>query len=133
MIKARDIMTTSVLTVRQTQPALDALKTILENNITGLPVVDEDMTLTGIVSEKDLLRLYFAGEGAAEQKVADYMTQPAIYFEQQEPVTEICRFLIERQFQRVPVVNNKGRLVGIVSSKDILRQILEKQNNGDEK
>jgi len=58
MIRAKDIMSTNVISVKKDDPIFEAVKLLVENNISGLPVVDDDMILTGILSEKDVVDLH---------------------------------------------------------------------------
>jgi CBS domain-containing protein len=84
MLRAKDIMTTQVITVTKDTPILEALELLVYNNITGIPVVEYDMTLVGIVTEKDILRLFFAHEGQMNLTVNSFMTQPAVHFDEDE-------------------------------------------------
>ena len=59
MFKAKEIMKTEVVTVKRKTGTYEAIRILVENNITGLPVVNDDMTLAGIISEKDVLRLLY--------------------------------------------------------------------------
>jgi len=81
------------------------------------------MTLVGIVTEKDLLRLLHGPHGTQGKKVGKFMTQPAVYFEADESIEEICKCLNEVTFRRVPVTK-EGKVVGIVSRPDVIRCIL---------
>jgi len=124
MLKAKDIMTKEVVSVRRDTPVEEALELLLANEIAGTPVVEEDMTLVGIVTEKDLLRILNEQNGAKERTVEEYMTQSAVHFEEDESLDDICMCLLEVTFRRVPVTKN-GKVVGIVSRPDVLRCILE--------
>jgi CBS domain-containing protein len=124
MLKAKDIMTKEVVSLRQDTPVEEALELLLAHEIAGLPVVEEDMTLVGIVTEKDLLGLFRGPEGTKGKTVEEFMTQPAVYFEENESLEEICKCLLEVTFRRVPVTR-KGKVVGIVSRPDVLRCILQ--------
>jgi CBS domain-containing protein len=124
MLKAKDIMTAEVVTVKRDAPAEEAVMLLLANQIAGIPVVEEDMTLVGIVTEKDLLELFYRPEAAKEKRVEDFMTQPAVHFEDDESLEGICQCLLEVTFRRVPVTR-EGRVVGIVSRPDVLRCIFE--------
>jgi len=124
MLKAKDIMTSEVVTVSRDTPVKEALVLLMGNKITGIPVVDEDMTLVGIVTEKDLLRLFYEPEGGKKKTVEDFMTQPAVYFDENEGLDEICRCLLEVTFRRVPVTK-EGKVVGIVSRPDVLKCIVQ--------
>jgi len=123
MLKAKDIMTKDVISVRRDTPVRQALQLMLVHEISGLPVVKEDMTLVGIVTEKDLLRLLHGPQGTRGKTVKEFMTQPAVHFEEDESLEEICKCLDDVTFRRVPVTKG-GKVVGIVSRPDVIRCIL---------
>ena len=91
-----------------------------------MPVVDDDMLLVGIISEKDLLRLLHTHEAEKDKTVEDFMTEPAIFFQENESLEDICDLMIANQFRRVPVTSasRKGHLVGVVSRPDVLKCII---------
>ena len=124
MLRARDIMSKNVISVQKDTPILEAVKLLMKNNISGLPVVEDDMTLAGILSEKDVVELFYDSERAENKAVEDYMTYPAVYFEDNNALMNICDFLGKNIFRRVPVTSN-GKLVGIISIRDILNTVLQ--------
>lgn len=124
MIRAKDIMSTNVISVKKDDPIFEAVKLLVENNISGLPVVDDDMTLTGILSEKDVVDLFYEHEEAEDKTVGDYMTHPAVCFDSNNAVLNVCNFLVKNIFRRVPVTTD-GKLVGIISIQDILNSVLK--------
>ena len=124
MLKAKDIMTENVVSVKKDTPIYEALELLAKYNITGIPVVREDMILVGVLSEKDVLRLFYAHEGEEEGTVNDFMTQPAVHFDEKESLLDICDCLTNNYFRRVPVTS-EGKLVGIISRKDIIDYILQ--------
>jgi len=124
MLKAKDIMVKHVICVRKDTPVLDAMKLMVENTITGIPVTDEDRTLVGMLSEQDILRLFHTFNDERDRAVSDFMTQPAVYFEEEEPVLDICYCLRDYTIRRVPITSN-GKVVGIISRSDIIKHILE--------
>jgi len=124
MLRARDVMSTNVISVKKDAPIFEAVKLLVENNISGLPVVEDDMTLTGLLSEKDVVELFYEGEQAENKTVSDYMTYPAVYFEGNNALLNICNFLGKNIFRRVPVTSD-GKLVGIISIQDILNSVLQ--------
>jgi CBS domain-containing protein len=126
MLRAKDVMNTDVISVRKNDPILDAVQLLVEKNISGLPVVEDDMTLTGILSEKDVVDLFYDHEQAEEKTVADYMTQPAVCFEDNHALLNVCNFLEKNIFRRVPVTSD-GKLIGIISIQDILNAVLQKR------
>ena len=124
MLKLKEIMTREVVSTSRDTPAMEALKILLEKKVAGMPVVEEDMTLVGIITEKDLLPLFREGEDAKNKTVADYMTEPAVHFDENERLFDIWRCLLDATFRRVPVTS-KGKVVGIVSRPDVLKFIIE--------
>lgn len=124
MLRARDIMSRNVISVQKDAPILKAVKLLVENNISGLPVVEDDMTLTGILSEKDVVDLFYDSEQAENKTVEDYMTYPTVHFEDNNALLNICDFLVKNIFRRVPITSD-GKLVGIISIQDILNTVLK--------
>jgi len=124
MLKAIDIMTTSVISIKKDVPIYDAIELMLDNKISGIPVVDDDMFLIGILSERDVLRLFYESQDGEGLTVDEFMTQPAVHFDEQESLLDICDCLCDNYFRRVPVTS-KGKLVGIVSRVDIIKDILK--------
>ncbi len=122
MIKAKDIMTKDVITVKTDTPIINVLELIAEHNISGLPVVEDDMTLVGIVSEKDVLSLFY--DNGDETTVNDFMTQPPLFFDEEESLIDVCDFLRKNVFRRVPITS-EGKLVGIISIRDVIEYILK--------
>ncbi|HUV40858.1 MAG TPA: CBS domain-containing protein [Sedimentisphaerales bacterium] len=124
MLRAKDVMREDVVNVKKDTPIYEAVRLLRDNHITGVPVVDDDMALIGILSEKDVLSLLFYAYGDEEQKVVkDFMTQPPICFDQEESLLNVCDCLIMNGFRRVPITSN-GRLVGIISRADLIDCIL---------
>jgi len=123
MFKAKDIMTKVVITARPEMPIYDAIRTLADRNITGLPVVDADLTLVGVLSEKNVLKTLYAAEGSPEQTVKDFMSTDVISFDANASLIDLCDCLTERNFRRVPITED-GKLLGIVSRSDIIRAIL---------
>ena len=124
MLRARDIMSRNVISVQRDAPILEAVKLLVENNISGLPVVEDDMTLAGILSEKDVVELFYDSEQAEDKIVNDYMTYPAVHFEENHALLNVCDFLVKNIFRRVPITSD-GKLVGIISVQDILNTVLQ--------
>lgn len=123
MLQAKDVMTRQVLTISKDAPILEGLECLAKNNITGIPVVEDDMTLAGILTDKDVLKLFYSPDDY-DKNVGDFMTQPAIYFEQHESLLDVCDCLMNHWFRRVPVTST-GKVVGIISRHDIIKHILE--------
>ena len=124
MLETKDIMTTKVIYITQDTPVVDAIRLMVKNNITGVPVVEDNMTLLGVLSEQDVLRLLHTYEDEKDRTVYDFMTHPAVHFEQDEPLLDVCFCLRDNSIRRVPVTSN-NKVVGVISRSDILKYILE--------
>ncbi len=123
MFKAKEIMKTGVITVKKETGIYETIRILMVNNITGLPVVNDDMTLAGIISEKDVLRLLYNIEDKPGN-VENFMTKDVITFDQEDSLIDIAESLIKNDFRRVPILK-EGKLIGILSRKDIIAYILK--------
>jgi CBS domain-containing protein len=121
MLKAKDMMCKDVITVKRTTSLLKALKMIVENNVTGLPVVKDDApsSLVGIVAEKDFLKLLYGTHNLESETVASIMTHSPKCISEDATIREVCDCMRSNVFRRVPVVS-KGKLLGIISRRDIV-------------
>ena len=124
MLEAKDIMNKKVVCIKKDTPVVDAIRLMAKKNITGIPVIEDDMTLIGILSEQDALRLFHTYEDEKDRTVYDFMTHPAVYFEQDEPLLDVCYCLRDNSIRRVPITSN-DKVVGVISRSDILNCILE--------
>lgn len=143
-MKAAEIMTANVITIRPEASIAEAAELLLSHRISGAPVVDADGQLVGIVSEGDLLRRVEAGTErrrswwleiftrsdtlAAEyvkahgRKVADIMTRWIVTVAEDTPLAKVADLLEGHRIKRVPVVRD-GKVVGIVSRANVLQAV----------
>ena len=141
-MRARDIMTSTVVSVSPGNSIRRATHIMLENGVSGVPVLDGEGTLVGMLTEGDLLRrcelggefVPMADLGTSETErarnfikrtawcVADVMSAPVNVVDQDASLGEICTLFLQKGIRRVPVVDN-GRVVGIVSRHDVLKAI----------
>ena len=124
MLTAGDFMTNDVVSVNKETPIYEALELLRKNDITGMPVIDDDRILVGIITEKDVLKLFFTDGDYQDKTVESFMTRPAVSFGVGESLDSVCDFLMVKSFRRVPVVSVKGELVGIISRPDIIDNII---------
>ncbi len=129
MLKAKNIMSTEVVSVTKETPIYEAMSLLISNEITGMPVVDDDMNLVGVITEKDCLRLFYADEDEKDKTVRYFMTQPAIHYNENDSLQTICDFMMINYFRRIPVTTKKGKVVGILSRPDVIRHILDQRRN----
>jgi CBS domain-containing protein len=124
MFKTKDIMTKGAICVRKDTPIFEAIQIMVNNGITGVPVVDEDKALVGILSEQNVLRLFHTHKQERDRTAGDFMTQPAVYYEENDSLLDICFRLRDSSIRRVPVTSD-GKVTGIISRADILHCILQ--------
>ena len=131
MISLGKIMTRDVVTVRTTTVIYDAIRMMADGNITGLPVVDEDDKLMGIITAKDVMRHLLNTRGT-EGEVQDCITTDVISFNENDDLLDVINTLVENKFRKVPI-ESEGKLVGIISRRDIISYIfsLELKDRGE--
>jgi CBS domain-containing protein len=140
-LKARDLMSTEVITISPHARIIEAAKKMLEHRVSGLPVVDDDGRLIGVMSEGDLLRRAEIGTDAATsgslfslelahqflkahgQHVEDVMTQKVASVLENTALAEIASLMQLMRLKRLPVTNH-GKVIGVVSRADILRVLV---------
>ncbi|NLV27474.1 MAG: CBS domain-containing protein [Methanomicrobiales archaeon] len=114
------IMKTDVRTLHPDASIQEALEIILRDRIGGIPVVDEDGVLTGIVTERDVLKVLCRSHAAL--RVEDVMTKSLLVQEPGCPLSMVTKVMTEHQFRRLPIVKNDV-LFGIITATDIVRYI----------
>jgi len=132
----RDVMTRRVVAVRKDASFKEMAAMLRSSRISASPVVDEAGRVIGVVSEADMLvkeavqaqgtsliaalRHIREEDKAAGITAGDLMTAPAVTIGPDAPVQEAARRMYDRRVKRLPVVNQAGKLVGIVSRADVL-------------
>jgi CBS domain-containing protein len=124
MFRVEEVMEKDVVTVKKDMPIYEAVELMLANEISGVPVVDDQMHLVGVLSEKDVVNLLYDSGYANKKVVRDFMTMPPIAFEKDGSLLDVCDFLAKNVFRRVPIIHQK-KVVGIISVPDILRCALK--------
>ena len=139
--KAGDVMTRDVVFVWADTPLHETATIMARENVSGLPVLNARHELIGVVSDKDFLRrlggvgirsfMHFLAQrltgtvpviaDLSTEKARDIMTAPAITVAETTTVSEITRLFEERNINRVPVLDQNRRLIGIVTRTDIVR------------
>ena len=147
MLKAKDIMTTSPITVTPDMEIINAAKTLLENRINGVPVIEKGK-LVGILCQSDLISqqkkfpmpsLFTFLDGfiplqsnkdiektvkkIAATVVRDAMTPNPVTVTPNTGIEEIASLMIDKNFHTIPVVE-KNKLVGIIGKEDILKTLI---------
>jgi CBS domain-containing protein len=123
MFRAKDIMTQSVVCTRPEMPIYDAVRLLTQRKITGMPVVDDELNIVGVLSEKDVLGMLYATEDSIDQRVSDYMNVGAVSLDVNDTLIDLCDCMTENVFRRV-FITNEGKLAGVVSRSDVINAIL---------
>ncbi len=146
---AREIMSREVITVSPEEKVEKAARILVDNKISGLPVVDANNHVVGIITEKDLIgraselkvpfyitlfdsiiflenpiRFNNDVKKYIATQVKDAMTRKVYVVEEDTPVSEIVEIMQKRAINRVPVVRN-DKLVGIITRNDVLRTLVK--------
>lgn len=143
-MQAKDIMTTSVISVPQDGTVEDAVRLMLDHHISALPVLDDQGRLKGLLSEGDLMRrvrdtesprrswwleIFGGASNTARDfvklksnRVEDVMTRDVVSVEEDTTVARIARLLEKHRIKRVPVLRS-GQVVGIVSRANLLHAL----------
>lgn len=112
-LNASEIMTTNVMTLSPDVMIENAAREMFENSISGMPVVDAEGLLIGVVSEYDII----SKQG---KTVGDIMTTDIVSVGEDTDPETIARMLTEQRIRRIPVVR-EGRVIGIISRSDLVR------------
>jgi CBS domain-containing protein len=141
-MRAKDLMTINVVTVRPENSIWHAVQIMMDRDVSGLPVINDNGDLVGIITEGDLLRRiefgtansggpdFFSAEPhqinaylkSLSWKVGDVMTNQLVAVEQDAPLSRVASLMDQRKIRRVLVVHDK-KLIGIISRKDLLHAI----------
>jgi len=143
-------MSKDVISVRTKDVVLDAIKVLKENQISGAPVIDENNDLKGVISGTDVLKLVGhlidyhpflipfleilekhpddlanVVKDASKKRVEGIMSEPPIVVDENASIYRAASLMWKRDINRLPVVDNDGTLVGIITRKDLLRAFKE--------
>ena len=123
-VTARDIMQKPVVAATAIASLRDVATQLVASEFSGMPVADPDGRVIGVVTESDIVRTLIAGKRLENLTAGEAMTGPPITVEVETPIEEVMKKLEENRIVRVPVTD-QGKLVGIISRRDIIRAILE--------
>lgn len=149
MLRAQDLMTENVIAVTKNTEVRELARILTENKISGVPVLDEDGKLAGVVTESDLifqnkkvhiptaiaiLDAFFFLENPEKMEkemkkmagvtVGDIYASEVISVQKDTPLDEIATLMAEKNIHTLPVVD-QGNLVGVIGKRDIIRTIAE--------
>ncbi len=121
-LKVSDVMTSNVITVKPDETIVDAARKMAENKIGSVVVVDDKGTIIGILTEGDIVRRVVArGLDPSQTPVEAVMTKNPITIFEDADLAAAAELMREKGVGHLPVVNEEGRLVGIITRSDIVR------------
>jgi len=151
-MKAQDVMTRDVISIDPDATVLQAARTMLQHHISGLPVIDKEGNLVGVVSEADFLRrretrterkrgrwlefLIGPGRMAAEyshthgSKVSEVMTTEIVSVNQDDALEDIVEAMERHRIKRVPVLCG-GQVVGIITRSNLVHAMVSLARNAE--
>jgi CBS domain-containing protein len=147
MLTAKDIMTKDVITVRPDTSIEELADLLVRNEISGVPVVDDDGMLVGVVTENDLISrdkrlhiptvvsfldaaIYLESSKKFEQevkrltatKVGDICVRKVVTVKPDTPIVDIATIMSEKKFHLLPVVEG-GKVLGVVGKRDMVKAV----------
>ena len=148
-MKVLDVMQTKVITIRPDMEIKEIAKTLYDNKISGVPVVDSNSNLVGIVSEGDLLHkeanpqppsvfgilgalIYYRGVKEYDSdlkkliatQASEIMTSKVVTINKEASIEEAASLMVNKKIKRLPVLED-GKIIGIVTRMDIIKTLME--------
>lgn len=123
-MKARDVMNRRVTAATPRAIGRDLALQLLSGMYSGLPVVDAQETVIGVVTEFDLLEAVREGKDLQTVKAEEIMGRPPVCVEEEEEIDAVIAKMTTHNIIRVPVVR-QGKLVGVIARADLLNRLIE--------
>jgi CBS domain-containing protein len=118
----RDVMTQDPRTIDSTGSVVDAARLMRDEDVGLIPIVESDR-LVGTVTDRDIaVRIVAEGRSAGDTRVADIASRELVTIDPQQSLDEALRLMAKHQVRRLPVVEEDGKLVGIVAQADIAKR-----------
>jgi len=122
-LQAKDVMLKETITIGPNVSLRKAVKQLVENKVSSMPVVDDTGKLIGIISCENVLNVAFDGY-INTTKVETVMTKNVVYFEPDTNLEDIALVISKKHFHRIPIVKD-GKLVGTVTRRAIVKKIFD--------
>ena len=124
-IQVRDCMSATVIHFTPDMAVLDAIHSLVENRISGAPVMDDQGNLVGVLSERDCIQVTLQASyyGDSAGAVGEYMSGDVETVDADASLMSVAQRFVQHPYRRYPVMSD-NRVVGIVSRRDVLRTML---------
>jgi CBS domain-containing protein len=123
MLTAESIMTEALVTIRPEASIRDAIEMLIGKEISGLPVIDSQSRLVGVITEFAMLAMVYDHEVRC-QTVGQHMTREVITVNVDDPISRIADLCIVHRVRRLPVMRD-GKLVGLIARRDVLKALYQ--------
>lgn len=120
-------MTTNVVAARESTTGTEISTRLLIGEFNGVPVIDNNTRVTGIVTAADILRAVRQGKNLDSLRATDIMTRNPAVVKQDTEIDEIIDVMLQKVIVLVPVVDDENKLIGVVARLDILREKLNEK------
>lgn len=132
MMKIKEVMTLDVMTCKTTDTLSDCARMMKEFNVGETPIVDDNKKLVGIITDRDItVRAVAAGADPNNVMIADFMTPSPVTITPDTNVEDAADMMADVQVRRLPVVDDNGGLIGIVSLGDLAVEAGEEELVGE--
>lgn len=124
----KEYMTRKLITFKEDTDINVAIKSLLDNKITGAPVLDNNGHVVGLIDDKDCLKVLFGNvynQLPTTNSVSDYMSNVMKFISIDQNIMDVALIFVSSPFKRLIVTDNNNKLVGQISRCDILRAINE--------
>jgi CBS domain-containing protein len=117
-------MSRGLVTLHPEMDVLEALRILVEERLSGAPVLDQIGNLVGILTERDCMRIALGAGYHSEDggRVEHFMSREVVTVDAGTPVIELAERFAASNFRRLPVIE-QGRVIGIISRRDVLKQL----------
>ncbi|ADH98235.1 CBS domain-containing protein [Salisediminibacterium selenitireducens] len=153
MASVKDVMTKEAVTIKPDTSVEDTAKLLLQHHFSGVPVVDDEGVLQGVVSEGDIIKrashiqspavLEFLGgliyldspkkymeelKQAMSLTIGDLMKTEVITAHPDDSIEQIATKMLSKNIKRFPVVDEEGKVIGIISRRDIMKHLYQAED-----
>jgi CBS-domain-containing membrane protein len=157
MLTVKDIMSTNIVSVKPDTEIIEAARLLLEKRFNGLPVVDDAGKVVGIICQSDLIaqqknlpiptvftfldgfipltslkKMESEIQKIAAITVADAMTKKPVTVKSDTRIETLAALMVDKKLYTLPVLDNDGKLVGIVGKEDLLKTVIKKSTSKNE-
>jgi CBS domain-containing protein len=123
----RDLMTSNPTTIEPDKTVVDAAK-LMDSEDAGLLPIVEGQKLVGTITDRDIaIRVVAEGKDPQSAKVRDIMTSRLVTIDPDQDLDEALRLMAQHQVRRLPVVEEDGKIVGIVAQADVAKHTSDEQ------